>query len=125
MARVTRVFGVVLVVLGAVYFFATGSAHPTALIPAAFGFVLFLCGVLANTEDAGRRALWMHVAVTVGLVGCLFPAIRGGMALARSAYLSPGARLAAQEQIAMAVICGVFTAVCVRSFLLARAGRAA
>ena len=123
MARTTRVFGVILVVLGAVYFFATGSAHPTALIPAAFGFVLFVCGVLANTEDTGRRMLWMHIAVTVGLVGFVFPAVRGGTALARSASLTPVARLAAQEEIAMAVICAVFTAVCVRSFILARVGR--
>ena len=125
MARVTRVFGVVLVVLGTVYFFLTGSTHPTALIPAAFGFVLFVCGLLARTEDAGRRMLWMHIAVTVGLLGCLFPAIRGGMALARSAYLTAGQRVAAQEQIAMAVACGVFTALCVRSFVVARVGRTA
>lgn len=42
MARVTRVFGVILVVLGGVYYFATGSTHPTALIPALFGFGLFV-----------------------------------------------------------------------------------
>ena len=125
MARVTRVFGIVLVVLGAVYFFMTGSAHPTALIPAAFGFVLFVCGVLANTEDAGRRMLWMHIAVTVGLIGCLFPAVRGGTALARSAYLTAVQRTAAQEEVVMAVICGVFTALCVRSFVVARVGRTA
>ena len=125
MARVTRVFGVILVVLGAVYFFATGSSHPTALIPAAFGFVLFLCGVFANTEDPGRRMLWMHIAVTVGLVGFLFPAIRGGMALARSIYLTPVQRVAAQEEVVMAVICAAFTALCVRSFIVARVGRTA
>ena len=125
MARVTRVFGIILVVLGAVYFFLTGSAHPTALIPAAFGFVLFVCGVLANTEDAKRRMLWMHIAVTVGLVGCLFPAIRGGMALARSLALTPVQKTAAQEEVVMAVICGVFTAICVRSFIVARVGRTA
>ncbi len=83
MARFTRVFGTVLVVLGAVYFVMTGSAHPTALIPAYFGVVLFVCGLLANTEDAKRRMLWMHIAVTVGLLGFLFPAIRGGRALVR------------------------------------------
>ena len=125
MAQVTRVFGIVLVVLGAVYFFLTGSSHPTALIPAVFGFVLFVCGLLANTEDAGRRMLWMHIAVTVGLIGCLFPAVRGGMALARRVTLTPVARTAAQEEIAMAVVCAVFTALCVRSFIVARVGRTA
>ncbi|HLI76291.1 MAG TPA: hypothetical protein VKV02_05040 [Acidobacteriaceae bacterium] len=125
MARLTRVFGVILVVLGAVYFFLTGSAHPTALIPAAFGFLLFVCGLLANTEDRGRRMLWMHIAVTVGLIGFLFPAIRGGMALARSNYLTQVQRTAAQEEIVMAVVCAVFTALCVRSFIVARVGRTA
>jgi hypothetical protein len=125
MATVTRVFGVILVVLGAIYFVVTGSAHPTALIPAAFGFVLFVCGWLARTEDPGRRMLWMHIAVTVGLIGFLFPAIRGGMALSRSAYLTAVQRTAAQEEVIMAVICAVFTALCVRSFILARVGRTA
>lgn len=125
MAKLTQVFGVILVVLGAGYFFATGSSHPTALIPAAFGFVLFVCGLLANTEDAGRRMLWMHIAVTVGLLGFVFPAIRGGMALARSQYLTPVQRVAAQEEIVMAVICAVFTGLCVRSFIVARVGRTA
>lgn len=125
MAQVTRVFGIILVVLGAVCFFLTGSAHPTALIPAFFGLVLFVCGLLARTEDTRRRMLWMHIAVTVGLLGCLFPAIRGGTALAHSAVLTTAARTAAQEEVIMAVICGIFTAVCVRSFIVARAARTA
>ena len=125
MARLTRVFGVILVVLGAVYFFATGSSHPTALIPAVFGFLLFVCGVLANTEDTRRRMLWMHIAVTVGLLGFLFPGFRGGMALVRNAFLTPVQRVAAQEEVAMALICAVFTALCVRSFVVARVGRTA
>ena len=125
MARVTRVFGIALIVLGAIYFVLTGSTHPTALIPAFFGAVLFVCGLLANTEDLGRRKLWMHVAVTVGLLGFLFPGIRGGMALLRSSALTEVQRTAAQESVLMAVICGVFTALCVRNFITARAARTA
>ena len=125
MARVTRVFGVVLLVLGIVYFVMTGSAHKTSLIPTWFGLVLFVCGLLANTEDAKRRMLWMHIAVTVGLLGFLFPAVRGGMALAHSAALTAGQRTAAQEEVAMAVLCAVFTGLCVQSFVAARVGRTA
>lgn len=125
MARLTRVFGVILVVLGVVYFVLTGSAHPTALIPAAFGLLLFVCGLLASTEDNRRRMLWMHIAVTVGLIGFLFPAIRGGRALAHSALLTPVQHTAAQEQILMAVICAIFTALCVRNFIMARVTRTA
>lgn len=123
MARVTRVFGVVLVVLGVVYYVVTGSVHATALIPAAFGFLLFVCGWLASTENTKRRMLWMHIAVTVGLIGCVFPAVRGGMSLAHSASLTPVQHTAAQEEVIMAVICAVFTALCVRNFVMARVGR--
>ncbi len=125
MVRMTRVFGVVLIVLGAVYFYLTGASHPTALIPAVFGVLLFVCGLLANTEDTKRRMLWMHIAVTVGLIGFLFPGFRGGMALAHSVNLTEVQRTAAQEEIAMAVICAVFTALCVRNFVATRSARTA
>ena len=125
MARIASVFGVVLIVLGAVYFFLTGAAHPTSLIPAVFGVVLLLCGVLANTVDAKRRMLWMHIAVTVGLLGFLFPGIRAGMALAHSAALTPVQHTAATEELIMAAICFVFTVLCVRSFIAARVTRSA
>ena len=75
--NVFLVFGssVLLIVLGAGVYL--GVAHaPTALIPAYFGLAILLCGALANTEDAKRRALWMHIAVTLGLVGFLFPFCR-------------------------------------------------
>ncbi len=125
MAKLTIGFGVVLVVLGVVVFVATGSAHPTSLIPAGFGLVLCLAGVLANTEDAKKRMLWMHVAVTVGLLGFL-----GGAVMSVLAYLKahggPLARpVATEEQAAMGVICGVFVGLCVRSFIAARRGRVA
>ena len=123
MARSTRVFGIVLVVLGVVYFVLTGSVHKTSLIPTWFGLALFACGLLANTEDTKRRMLWMHIAVTVGLLGFLFPAGRGGRALAHSATLTAGQRTAAQEEVVMAVICGAFTTLCVRTFIAARVAR--
>lgn len=125
MAKIAMVFGVLLIVLGGAYFVATGSAHPTSLIPAWFGIVLVICGALANTEDAKKRMLWMHIAVTVGLIGFLFPAIRGGMAFAHAAGLTAVQRTAATEELIMAVICAVFTGLCVRSFIAARVGRTA
>ena len=125
MARVARVFGIVLMVLGLVYFVLTGSAHKTSLIPTWFGVVLLVCGVLAHTEDAKRRMLWMHIAVTFGLLGFLFPGFRAGKALAGSAALTPVQHTAATEEMIMAVICAVFTALCVRSFIAARVTRTA
>ena len=125
MTRLARVTGIVLIVLGVAYFVATGAAHKTSLIPSYFGALILLCGVFANTEDTRRVMLWMHIAVTVGLLGFLFPAIRGGMALAHAALLTSGQRIAAQEEIVMALICLVFTALCVRNFVVNRRLRTA
>ena len=125
MDRVTRITGVVLIVLGAVYFFVTGAAHPTALIPALFGVVLFLCGLLANTPDTKRVMLWMHIAVTIGLIGFLFPGFRAVRAFLSTAPLTPVKQTAATESLIMAVICGVFTALCVRNFIANRRARLA
>ncbi len=125
MARLTRVFGIILIVLGAVYFILTGSSHPTSLIPAIFGVLLLLCGVLANTEDTKRRMLWMHIAVTVGLIGFIFPAFRAGKAFAGSTALTAVQHTAAQEEMIMAIVCAVFTGLCVRSFIAARVARTA
>jgi hypothetical protein len=128
-AKLTIWFGVALVVLGIAVFVATGSAHPTALIPAWFGVALAICGLLANTEDAKRRMLWMHIAVTIGLLGWLFPGMRAGMAIAREhasgVMMAQGERNAVHEELGMALICLVFTILCVRSFIAARRGRAA
>ncbi len=123
MVRLTRVTGIVLIVLGLVYFVVTGSAHPTALIPSAFGLILLICGVLASSESSKRAMLWMHIAVTVGLLGFLLTAIRGGKSYAHAATLTIVQRTAAQEELIMAAICFVFTALCVRNFLANRRAR--
>ena len=123
MAKLTVVFGVVLAVVGVIGFAVTGSAHPTALIPAWFGLALVLFGALARTEDARKRMLWMHIAVTVGLVGFLFPGVMAVTAYVK-AHGGPLARPeATEEQAVMAVICLVFVAMCIRSFIAARRGR--
>ncbi len=69
MAKVTYVFGVLLILVGLVGYFGTGSAHPTALIPTWFGLALVVGGFLAISPSEGRRKLFMHINVTVGLVG--------------------------------------------------------
>ena len=126
MAKLTMVFGVVLAVLGIAAFVSTGSAHPTSLIPTWFGLVLVLSGVLANTEDARKRMLWMHIAVTVGLIGFVMPGFMAGKALVHAHSGGELARPAAtHEQLAMALICLIFTVLCVRSFIAARRGRLA
>jgi hypothetical protein len=129
MTKLTITFGVVLIALGVAFFVMTGSVHKTALIPAWFGIALAVSGALANSEDSKRRMLWMHIAVAVGLVGFLFPGIRGGMALVRAhstgVALSDVASTAVHEELFMAGICLIFVLLCVRSFITARRSREA
>jgi hypothetical protein len=123
MARLTIVFGVLLIALGVAGFVMTGSVHYTALIPCGFGLILVLCGSMASTEDSKKRMLWMHIAVTVGLLGFLgtIPgAIKAGE-LARGITIArPEAAVA---QSAMCLLCMLFVAFCVRSFIAARRAR--
>ncbi len=126
MAKTTIGVGALLAILGVVAFVLTGSAHPTALIPCWFGLVLVVCGTLASTPDAKRRMLWMHIAVTVGLLGWVFPLIRVIGAARQGVPVAPSTdHMAMLEQEAMILICLVFTALCVRSFIAARRDRLA
>ena len=125
MAKLTIAFGVVLIVLGVWGFVATGSAHPTALLPTWFGLALVVCGALATTENASWRMAWMHIAVSVGLVGFLGSAIRALVEFV-NAHGAPLAHpVAVEDQLAMAAICLVYIALCVRSFIAARRTRKA
>jgi methyl coenzyme M reductase subunit C len=91
-----------------------GKASVTALIPAFFGIILALLGVLANSKPNLRKHV-MHVAVLVGLAGFIVPLVRILSKLS-TISLSP----AVLSQISMALICLIFVALCVKSFIDAR-----
>jgi hypothetical protein len=125
LAKLTIGFGVLLGLIGVGYFVATGNTHPTALIPLWFGLVLIICGALSLTENARRRMLWMHIAVTIALLGFIFPgfmAIKEWLAAGSGPLAHPAA---AQEQAVMSIVCLILTALCVRSFIAARRSRTA
>jgi hypothetical protein len=115
-------FGVVLIAVGVVFYFATGQVSHTALIPSGFGLVLLLLGLVALKDSLRKHA--MHGAAMVGLLGFLGGAIMGLPKL--SAVLAGTAERPAAviEQIIMAGICLAFVALCVRSFMVARRNRA-
>ena len=122
MAKLTIGFGAALILLGAWGFIGTGAAHPTALIPAYFGLVMGWSGILSNTPDAKKRMLWMHIAVTVGLLGFIGAAVMVVVENVK-AHGGPLAHpVAVEAQAAMAGICLVFVGLCVRSFIAARRG---
>jgi hypothetical protein len=123
MAKLTIVFGVVLILVGVTGFVLTGSHAPTALIPALIGLILGVSGYMSLTEDAKKRALWMHIAVTVGLLGFLgtIKSAFDVFALAHGADLPHP--IAIEEKAATCLICLIFVAFCIRSFIEARRSR--
>jgi hypothetical protein len=121
MAKITLVFAALLIALGLVGYLGTGSLHPTALIPTWFGLALGVFGLLAISPNEGRRKLFMHVNVTIGLLGFLGA---GGRALfaylhANSAGKAPDA-IALGSQLAMAGLMLIYVILCMRSFISAR-----
>ena len=122
MSRFTLYFGAILTGIGIYFFIATGSTHPTSLIPVWFGLSLALLGLLASSSDASRRKLYMHIAVTVGLLGFLFPGFMSvkDLVKAHSDQLPLVHPAATHEQLLMALLCFIFVLLCVRSFIAAR-----
>ena len=124
MARVTYVFGILLVALGLIGYWGTGSMHPTALIPAWFGLALVAGGLLAISPSEGRRKLFMHINVTVGLlglIGAIVSALRE-YGHARSLGADPDWK-ALSAQLAMAGLLLIYVNLCVRSFIQVRRSR--
>lgn len=121
MAKVTLVFAVLLIALGLVSYFGTGSQHSTALIPTWFGLAMGVFGFLAISPSASRRKIFMHVNVTIGLLGFLGAGIRAIQEFvhAGAAGKSPDP-IAVSAQIAMAGLLLIYVVLCVRSFIAAR-----
>ena len=126
MAKVTIVFGILLIIVGLVGFYGTGAIHHTALIPAWFGLALGVGGFLAISPSEGRRKLFMHINVTIGAVGCIggFVEALRGYGAARSAGIDPDMKALAAK-LAMAILLLIYVNLCVRSFIQARRSRQA
>ena len=121
MARVTFAFGILLIALGLVGYWGTGSKAPTALIPTWFGLALTAGGLLAISRSESRRKLFMHINVTLGLLGFLLPGGRAvyGYVHASSLGVAPDA-IALGSQVTMAGLMLIYVVLCVRSFISAR-----
>jgi hypothetical protein len=124
MAKVTIVFGVLLVVLGLVGYFGTGGIHPTALIPAWFGLALCIGGFLSISPSETRRKIFAHINVTVGLLGFIGAVASAlhGYGHARSLGIDPDYKAMA-SQLTMAGLMLIYVNLCVRSFIQARSSR--
>jgi len=121
LAKVTLVFAALLIALGLVGYFGTGAQHVTALIPAWFGLALGIGGLLAISPSESRRKLFMHINVTIGLLGFIGGAIETirGYVHARSAGLQPDT-IAVASKLTMTGLLLLYVILCVRSFIAAR-----
>ncbi|HYB93467.1 MAG TPA: hypothetical protein VEC39_00740 [Vicinamibacterales bacterium] len=117
MPATTRLFGLLLIVLGVASYVVTGRTSITAMIPAFFGAALVICALIARNEAARKHA--MHAAVALGLIGAL-----AALGRAVPAAISGGvSRPAVISQIVMGVLLLVYVAKGVQSFAAARRAR--
>lgn len=124
MAWPTIISGALLIGVGVAGY--TGSelqpAPKTALIPAALGVILVVCGFLAFNDKLRKHV--MHLAAMVGLFGV----VGGFMPLVRQVINTGGFdpfKLSAIAGELTIVICAVFVGLCVNSFIQARKARQA
>jgi len=121
-AKLTIWFGVLLAAVSLGFWFAMSRTETAALHPAGVGLLLIICGALANTENPKKRMLWMHIAVTFGLIGFLITGIRAAIELAKGTAMTVNP-MGFEERVVVALICLVYVALCVRSFIAARRAR--
>ena len=116
MSSTTILFGVLLTLLGLTGYFLTGANSPTALIPALFGFLLLVLGLLARSEPMRKHA--MHVAAIVALAGC-----GGALFSLMRTPVEPSSPMAVFSQATMFILTAVFVGLCVKSFIDVRRAR--
>ena len=104
--------GLVLILWSLVTYFVSESRSPTAFIPAAFGALMLVFGLIGRNE--GKRKHAMHGVALVALLGLL-----GGFGMGlRKVFSDPN--LAAYSQIFLGAVSLVLLVICVRSFIAAR-----
>lgn len=123
MAIPAMITGLLLIVIGVVgYAGQEGEkASPTALIPAVFGAIIALCGVVVVFKESLRKHA-MHLAAAVALIGMLgapYPIFKRAFKGSPIDASEPAVVSAALTTLILAV----FLAMCVRSFAAARRAR--
>ena len=113
MAKITQIVGLVLIVVGLVAYAATGFASVTALLPALLGLVIGVLGLVAPRAEWGHHAI--HAALVIALLGALGSLQPiGGLADGEAAAIT---------SLVTVLVCAVYIALGVRSFVNARRAR--
>ncbi len=120
MLKVTVVFAVLLIVLGLVGYLGTGSLHPTALIPSWIGVALGFGGLLAISPSESRRKLFMHINVSIGVLGFLGGAVEVVRGYVHGTFTNTAALAAMASKLALTTLMLIYLLLCMRSFTAAR-----
>jgi uncharacterized membrane protein len=118
MAKLTIGLGVILTLLGVMWYVFVNNESWTALIPSFIGIPILLLGIAALRENLRKHA--MHGAAAISLIGFLGTA-PGVLKVARmlgGATIERGR--AAVVQAVVAALLAAFLVACVRSFVNAR-----
>ncbi|CAN5666358.1 hypothetical protein BH11VER1_BH11VER1_17030 [soil metagenome] len=122
MAKISFLFGALLIALGVFSYGAAESKAVTALIPAFFGLVMLILGWIASRGAAANKHA-MHVAAILNLLGAGAGLSRGIPNISKYLGGDHSAWLKALSQGGMGLLCLVFLVLCIRSFITARRNR--
>lgn len=125
MAKTAIALGVLLILLGCLGYVSAGTHSLSPLLPVLLGFLISFFGLLALTDDAKKRMLFMHMAVTIGLIGFLvtvWSVVEYVQMLHGHQFPHP---VLVEEWAATAAILLLFVLLSIRSFVAARRSRIA
>lgn len=128
MPLISVLFGIILIAIGlegftnAIGVFKVENPYSlTALIPAAFGSILAVCGLLGVRPSLRKQM--MHTTVFVGFVGAAAGLWMGGSKLPELWNGTAVRPSAIKLQLTMGIVCLAYVVLCIRSFINARKAR--
>jgi len=99
------------------------AVSPTALIPAGVGLVLGLLGAISFNEKARKHA--MHFAALIGLLSAIGDGVQLVLTIFKTGTPPDIRQMKIISMSLTLVLCVIFVALCVRSFINARRNRLA
>lgn len=112
MPRITIGFGTLLIAWGVIVSIISSSNSITSFFPSLLGIPLLISGIMAQKVPE-KRKLWMHIAVSFGLL-CAIGGTRFFM------VMSDGITYASGSMLMLLVTGSIYTFLCIKSFRFAR-----
>jgi hypothetical protein len=116
MPNLTTNYGLFLFSWGLIATYLSDAQSFTSFLPSLLGLALLVSGEMAKIPE--KKKLWMHVAVTFGLIGAL-----GGTRFFM--VMADGLNYASSSMLMLFLTGTAYTVLCVRSFIAARKAREA